>query len=598
MNLPSNVQILYDGGDITADVLPSETNFEDLMNAMPGLCNVVVRDRDQTHSFVTGKELILRVDGVDLWGGHVTNKRMRFAFPVVDTVSRPIAQVKERQWVLVGVSFNTLFDRRVVRNPADFLHQLPNFDSEDFDGALIREALVASKYIDVPAGFDVTTEVDDTTAYRAYHTLTSGAIADSTLTVTVDSVDTIPPFPFYAVIKDDPVAGGNREIVQVTGRSGNILDIVRGQQGTLAVAHGDNSFFLHLIVGAWVQQGSAWRQLMEDFVQFSGAVYYISADKKVHHHSLEDVEARWGFSDVPNKQAVTASPASYQGATIGFREIDAVEDGSVIVNDALIWGGSEWSGDGQTVFARRENVASQNEHNRWQIAEVHFGEQGFRTQKGVDARAKVIVDGEPGSVGGDPNRGLRFPQWDISLSWYAKDVPRISGVPDHLRAGQLVRIILNTFGTGGVPLEQILPLRRLSITFPARAEEANTAWVKFQGTFSLQLSDPFTLWRYLLKVQSRSQTRIVSSVDGSNPAPYGSIFSGAPVPSVGDGSLRVFDLPDDRGYIAGTTEVYLDPGTLQRRGIDYVESDPDLGQITFVNPPALNAWVWVVCRSL
>lgn len=589
--LPSEVQILYDGAtDITADVIPSGTRFEGLMNALPGSCEVLVKDTEQAHSFVTGRELLLIVDGVELWGGYLTNARRRFAFPVVDTVNRTAAQVKERQWVLSGVDYNTLFDRRVVRNPSDYLHQLPNFTSEDFDGDLIEEALVSSKYIDVPAGFDVTTEVDNTDVFRTYNTRTDGAIGSGDGTVTVNDVDAIPSeFPFFAVIKDDPVTGGNREIVQVTGRTGLVLDIERAQKSTSAVAHGDDSFLLHFAPGAWVQQGSTWRALMEDFTQFSGALFYLGADKKLHHKALEDTEARWGFSDVPNKNAVTASPASYQGATIGPREVEAVEEGEIIVNDALVWGGSEWSGSGQTVFARRENSASQTTHNRWQIGETHFGEDGFKTQHGVNARAKVIVEGGA-TVGGGFNPGLAYEQWDVSLGWFAKDVPRISGTPDHLVAGQLVHIILNTFG-----LDLTLPLRRLRITFPARAQGANMAWVRFDGSFGLQASDPYTLWRYLLRLTKRRRAAF-SSVDGSDPAPYGSLFTGAPTPSA-DGVETVFDLPDDRGYIAGTTEVYVEPGILMRRGTDYTESSPTAGQITFVSPPANGSWIWIICRT-
>jgi hypothetical protein len=332
---------------------------------------------------------------------------------------------------------------------------------------------------------------------------------------------------------------------------------------------------------------------MEDFAQYSGAVWYIAPDKMIHHHPLESTEARWGFSDLPNKQAVTASPVSYQDATYGFRDINAVEDGSVIINDALIWGGSEWSGEGQTVFARRQNTTSQTDHNRWQIGEVHFGEEGFKLQKGVNARAEAIVNGGATPAGGF-NPGLRYPQWDISLDWFAKDVPRIGGVPDHLIAGQLVTFELNTFTTAGSPLVQTLPLRRLSIVF-AGQDGSGDSWIKFSGSFSLQLTDPYTLWRYLRQLGRKRGTRAFSSVDGSNPAPYGSLYSG-PFTDEPNGSQTVFDLPDDRGYIGGTPEVYADPGVLLRRGVDYTESNPNLGQITFTTAPANGTWLWCVCR--
>ena len=524
--IPSTVEILYDGDDITSHVMFSSAHFDMLMGGAPGTCEMTVVDRDQVMSFVTGKEIQLIIDGEYMWGGYLTSVTRKFAFPVVDTTDVP--EVSQRLWVLRGVDYNILFDKRVFRNPSDYLHQPPNFGGDEYDGALIREALTANKYYDF-SGFDVTSEVDDVM------------------------------WPF-----DPEIPGEN------TG--------------------GDPTR-----VGAWPEQGSPLRRLFADFIRTSGAVYYINADKVLYYKALEDVEARWGFSDDPNNAGITGA-TGYQNATIGYREIDASEDGSVIVNDALIWGGSEWSGSGQTVFARETNTDSVDTHGRWQMAETHFGELGFGIQSGVTARARAIVRGEPGADADGVLKGLRFPQWNINLTWFAHDVPRIGVAHDHLRAGDIVHILIDTFAE-----EQILPLRSLSISFAALTEPDGTftpddeiAYVVFRGTFSLQASDPYTLWRFLSG--RRATTNAVSTVDGSNPAPYGSIFSDEPEPAT-DGSTLVFDLPDDRGYIAGTTDVYVD-GLLLRRGIDYTESDPDNGEITLVEPPESTSWVWIVCRTL
>ena len=457
----------------------------------------------------------------------MTGVTRKFAFPVVNTRTRSPENVRERIWVIRGVDYNTIWDKRVLRNPADYLHQLPNFPRTTYDGALIREAFTDSKYFDIEPEFDVTSEVDDV----------------------------VRPF--------DPENEG-----------------IAGE-------------------GAWVQQGSTARVFMEDFTQFSGAVYYFGPDKKLYYKALEDQVARWGFSDLPNNDSITADPG-FQDVTIGFRDGDFSQDGgpSTMVNDALIWGGSEWAGSGQTLFARETDTDSVDAHHRWQRGETHFGETGYKLQAGVDARANVIVNGAPGSVGGDANRGLRFPQWNAQLTWFANRVPRISGVPDHLRSGQLVHIDLHVFGEEGSPLELLLPLRNLEISFPnlpsQSGGEAKT-WVQFRGGFSLQLSDPYTLWRYLLGQKNiGDRPRAVATVDGSNPAPYGALLSVEPTPTP-DGIETVFDLPDDRGYIGGTTEVYVD-GIRQRLGIEYTESDPNEGEITFATPPAGSSWVWVICR--
>lgn len=600
--LPSTVVIRYDGTDITNDVMPAGTRFESLNNAAQGSMSMTVRDKDQAYDFVTGKEITLEIDGVPMWGGYLTRVQRKFAFPAVDTTTVPPGLVKSRLWVLTGVDFNVLFDKRIVRNPDDFLHQLPNYTSEDFDGAMIRFMLTASKYFDVDDGvFDVTSQVEDTDAYRTYHALTNGSISSGATTVTVDQVDLYPAFfPFYAIIKDDPVTGGNREIVKVTGLTSLTFDIERAAMPdwylgspTSAVAHGSGSWFQHFTPSAWLQQGSLLRAQMEDFTQFSGAVFYFAPDKVLHHHALEHEEARWGFSDRPNKNAITASPASYQGATIGPRSLDAVTDGEILINDAFIWGGSEWSGDGQTVFARRQNSTSIADHGLWQTAEVHFGEDGFKIQAGVDARAKVIVEGGA-TVGGGFNPGLAYNQWQVSLSWFAHDVPEISGQHDHLVAGQLVHTELQVFAVGGFPLEQILPLRSLAISFPA-SKGNSLSYVQFDGTFGLQIGDPYTLWRYLLRATQLGQANAIpSTVDGSNPAPYGSILAAEPTPAP-DSSTTVFYLPDGRGYIAGTTEVYVQ-GQRLRRGVDYVESNAIAGQLTFAAAPDGSTWLWVVCR--
>lgn len=526
MAIASNVLIRYDGSvDITANVLYESASFEALMGARAGIFEIEVKDPDFTLDFVTGRTLELLVDGVVTYGGYLLGATRTYFFPVVDTSDLGTVT---RKWKLRGADYNLLFEKRVLRNPSNYLNQIPNFAKTTMDGALIREALTASKYFDVPAGFDVTTEVDDV----------------------------VPPF--------DPLNEG---------------------------ASGE---------GAWVQQGSTLRTFIEDLVQFSGAVYYFAPDKKLHHKALEDVESRWGFSDRPNKDVVTASPVEFQGATFGFRDGEVTSDGSHIVNDALIWGGSEWAGDGATVFGRETNAASITDHHRWQVGEVHFGEDGFKTQSGVDARANVIVNGDPGSVGGDPNRGLRFPQWQVSLSWFSRDVPRISGTPDHLKAGDLVTFVFYAFGADEMnPLVLTLPLRQVSMSFVA-LDETGDAHVKFTGSFGLQLDDPYTLWRYLLRTKARITSR-VSVADGTNPAPYGSHFSGAPVEDP-DGVATVFNLPSSYGYIGGTTEVYV--GTdgagalLMQRGVDYTESDPGEGQITFTNPPSGTSWIWIACRLL
>lgn len=519
----STVVITYDGTDITNKVLWASARFEAQQNAVPGTFEFTVKDLDHTFSAVTGKELLLEVDGSPLYGGYVLQVGRKYPFPAMDTVTVDPVDIP-RYWVLRGVDYNILFDKRLLRNPADYTHQIPNSATNIKAGAVIRKA--CTDYLDVPAGFDTTTYVDDSEVY-----------------------------PYNGVT--DP-------------------------SGLTGTKYG------------WTQQGSLWRQLMEDVTAFSGAVWYFDAEKNLHHHDIEDAVMRWGFSDAPNHGGITVSPNSYQGSTIGPKEIEGTEDGAHMANDAFVWGGGKFAGAGATVMGRVQNATSITDHGRWQLVETHFGEQGYGTQTHVNNRANLIVNGSPGAVGADQNRGLRYPQWSFRFTWYAHDVPMLSGVRNHLRPGYLSTIALETFGPEGDPLVQLLPLRTMTITFPNLDQNGN-GYVQFEGMFGLQPDDPFSLWRFLLKARAKVESTLVSIVDDSSDSTvYGATghFTAAPVP---DGSNKVFTIPF--GYITGSTSVFLD-GILQTPGTQYTESDPVNGEITMTTAPGAGTSLVVTCLTL
>ena len=66
--IPSGIEIIVDGTDITLSVLYAPTRFSTQWNAQPGACEIHVRDKEQVHSFTTGDEVVLKLDGVELWG--------------------------------------------------------------------------------------------------------------------------------------------------------------------------------------------------------------------------------------------------------------------------------------------------------------------------------------------------------------------------------------------------------------------------------------------------------------------------------------------------------------------------------------------------
>jgi hypothetical protein len=350
--------------------------------------------------------------------------------------------------------------------------------------------------------------------------------------------------------------------------------------------------------GDILEQGQPLRKEFESLSLFGGAVWYIRGDKVIIYAPYEDVEKRWGFSDNPNNAPITDSPDEYQGATRGFREVEASEDGSFIVNDALVWGGSEWAGTaGGTVFARVQDTASQDTYGRWQMAETHFGDRKYHGQGQVDARADVIINGPPGANALGQTKGLRFSQWQFEFTWFSHQVPLLLGTPDHIVAGDLVTIDLDVFS-----VTKLLPLRSLHITFPDAFHGGHTEAdrvVEFRGTFGLQLSDPFTLWRYIMLNSDRVRTTTPVFVNQDSPSTfYGAFFSGKAFAANGDGepdgSTTTYTLSFP--YLPGSLQVFVN-GLLQIPNVDYTESDPAESDFEFTVAPGIGDTVWAICYT-
>jgi hypothetical protein len=346
-----------------------------------------------------------------------------------------------------------------------------------------------------------------------------------------------------------------------------------------------------------IAQGTKLRTEFEQISFFGGAIWYIDGSKNFIYKAFEDVEKRWGFSDQPNHGGITVSPNEFQGSTQGFRGVEAQEDATFIVNDALIWGGSQFAGPaGGTVFSREQDATSQSTYGRWQVAETHFGEAKYKIQDQVDARADVIVHGPPGADIYGQQKGLRYAQWQFTFTWFSTDVPDLSGTPDHLIAGDIVTIEMNVFG-----VTKLLPLRSLRTTFPDAMEtsgDPDDRVVQFDGTFGLQLGDPFTLWRYILANQDRAASQVTNSPvavdDDSTTTIYGALGQFVPTPSP-DGAETVFSTPF--GYISGTLQVFLN-GLVQRPGTDFTESDNVAGEFTMTSAPISTDNLVVVVTTL
>ena len=335
----------------------------------------------------------------------------------------------------------------------------------------------------------------------------------------------------------------------------------------------------------WPTQGATMRQVLEGMALY-GSVFWIGPDKQFNYIPVQDTAAPWGFSDVPNNDPIGVGTPTY-----GFRDGEFIEDASQTVNDALVWGGSEWANGGDVVFYRRENAASISAHGRWQVGEVRVGEEYYKSLAEVTARAKVIVDGNESGTATEGTQGLVNPEKQFRCTWFSTNVPEDSGDPVHLIPGQVVPIRLYVFSDdGGVtPFAVDLPLRQVSISFP-NLDPDGDAYAQFDGFFGLLLSDPKWLWAYLRQGQTRAPSTVVQSSadDSSVDPPYGAQYHGTPTPAT-DGVETVFAIPF--GYIGGTLQLYVN-GLLQDPSA-FSETDPAAGEITLTFAPVTDDELFV-----
>lgn len=513
MPLPSTISITYNGTEISQHVLYKDSTFECNASAQVGTFALKVRDMSRTLSFVTGKEVVLTVDGVTLFGGFVTSVTKTFAFPVVDT--SVVANVQERIFILRGVDYNIWFDKRVFWNPADPTAELTAWSAGTTDQSAIQT--LVSTYLTTPPGLDYTTLVESV-GYAA-------ATADQT-----------------------------------------------GTYGTY---------------------GDSWRKVMEDITAASGSMYYINGSKQLVNKAYEDAESRWGFSDVPNYRPLAGAEQRFQGTFIGPRDLDITENATHIVNDALVWGGSRTAGTddmGDVVFARAQNSTSITDHSRWQMAEIQVNNPNYLSEAQVQVRADNIVNGLSGADERGVSRGLGEPQWNVSLSWFSHDVPLLGGNRDHIIPGQLVTMYWFSLGSSlSNPLFTVLPLRSVRINF-VLTDQGGGAYVRFDGTFSLSPTDPWGLWNYL----RNSRSRLSGFVSAATVTTSSASAQGALTPSP-DGSTTVFTAPS--GYVSSTTQVTIN-GLVQRRGIDYTETDALAGTVTFASAPQSGDTLWIVYQAV
>jgi hypothetical protein len=287
------------------------------------------------------------------------------------------------------------------------------------------------------------------------------------------------------------------------------------------------------------------------------------------------------------------------------------DDGSSIINHVFVWGGSPIGTNGTVVMAERSNATSITTHGRWQMAESHPGEDRFKSQNEVNARANALISGS--TSGTSPvtgAQGLVNPDRQYVLTWFAHDVPVSGGVRQHLIPGMVTTFNLWSFSedSGVTPYAIAVPLRQVRISFPTlpgKNPGAETlSYVQFEGTFGLQMADPVWWWDFLRKMRPVPQpTPVVGTDSSSTSFPYGSYYADVAVEAANSSRTVFTILPP---YIPGTLEVYTGTGTtltLQTKGVVWSETDPDgpagngPGSFTFVSAPATGTTVYCKART-
>ena len=482
------LEIIYDpddeARDITNVVLIKSARLESSSWAQPGIWQCTVKDLTQEQEFVTGKRIIWRLDGTTFYGGFLTQVTKAFAFPADDTTVP--ASVKTRQFQLRGVDYNILFDKRVVRDPTNYQTSIPQF-SRTWDKTVVEK--LCNDFLDLPTWLDTSTMVDQVGRIPMNSGATGVPYSPSYVNIIPNEFDETVgylwqiPHTYIAgslSVHDDGVAIWHYEVDPADGT----FMILEGSPTSL-VATVNVTY-----MGSWVTQGSPWRKQMQNFSGLTGAIWYIQPNgdgADLVWRAVEDVVAPYVLSDKP------------EGAEQGFREMQCVEDASGMVNDALVWGGSEYSNvDGwptaNVLFAREKNETSITDHNRWQWAETHFGDaMNYSSQDEVDIRAKIIVLGQTGDTVYAQNRGLQNPNETFTLAWHHTEVPKSGEVYQFIKPGDLTTLNLHVFDK-----DVILPCRSIAVTFPSGTTDGN-AIVRFEGTFSLQVNDPWTLWQAIAR---------------------------------------------------------------------------------------------------
>lgn len=534
MPVPSTIKIYYEDQDITDKVLFHTARFDGQANGGVGTFSFQVKDSAMSSSFVTGKSISMSLDNVWYFGGYLMQVGGQFAFPVVDTTD--LGLVTARQYALSGVNYNVLFDRLVVRNPADYLTRLPIQPGNSLAGRMVKD-LVAN-YLDVP--YLNVSQVDDVG-------LAGGQV----------NLD----------------LGGSWSWVKSGEQGVTWRDEMRWVSQFLgSIYYIDANANLHYhapekVFSRWgFSDRPNHRTVLSSQTKFTGATYGFR-----EMETTEDITSMvndifvWGGSPF----IASTAPLDPSGTVFARR-----------TNDASVTRSGRWQARELKfgVLGLQAQVDS--------LADAIVPPDGSDAPPGVSLTDGVI-------------RNQSVPNKTLKLVWYAHDVPTLeTGAKDHLIPGQVVNIALYVHGTDIThPLILTLPLRRVTVTFPTTPGVLDPygnplTYARFEGEFGLSLDDPWNIWSAILDRQAETLRTVNAAGSTTTEGAPGGVWQGAP-DELPDGSRKVFTLSSNGtpiAYTSGSSEVYLN-GLRLRIGADYSEQ-PLLGTFTmFTAPPAGSVFV-------
>ena len=211
-------------------------------------------------------------------------------------------------------------------------------------------------------------------------------------------------------------------------------------------------------VGTVASAGHAWGDAMSSISRATGAVYYISPTKVLTYVDVDVPDTVWVLNDQPTGEW-----------DLGLRELEIPYNGTNLVNDMLVWGAA--LGVDHIAFSRAEDATSETEHGRWQDG---LFTAGLYRQANVDLVADSYVYGTPQS-----KRGGK----DDQISFVASLFQPV------LMVGQKIRCISAIYG-----FDDVLPIRRMEITFPTKPKEPNTGYPKMKLTISHEIDLPWSMF--------------------------------------------------------------------------------------------------------